>query len=333
MPALLTKNLGVICPSCDFLNVVAAVRCMACGTATDGSAPAAPRVEVPRTSPSAVQAMPSDLEATTPGSPIPTAQNDGPPGLKRTASGVTPIPQVPGRAAPGPTRPTFESSGSKPPVAPPAGPKLGLTVLAGPARGQRFRLAATGAQVGRAKGAILFPEDPFISPLHATISVRDGRLYVRDEGSTSGVYVSINNTETIPAGGLFSTGLRLFRFVGAIDPAPPWNHEDVLIYGSAVPNNQVQYVVEEIILGDRPGRCLMSPGPTLTVGQGRCDFSFPNDEGLAPRHCEISPLPDGAMIRDLSGGLGTFVRVTGERQIKAGDRLRVGQQTLQVETL
>ena len=44
MPALLTKNLGVVCPSCDFLNVVAAVRCMACGTATD-AAPSAGRAE------------------------------------------------------------------------------------------------------------------------------------------------------------------------------------------------------------------------------------------------------------------------------------------------
>lgn len=330
MPALLTKSLGVICPSCDFLNVVAAVRCMACGTATDGSAPAAPRVDPPRVAPTPVAAMPGDNESTTPGAPMPQPP-EGPPGLKRTATGPTPIPQVPGRGVP--PRPTFESSGSRPPVAAPSGPKLGLTVLAGPARGQRFRLAATGAQIGRSKGAILFPDDPFISPLHATISIRDGRLYVRDDGSTSGVYVSITNTETIPAGGLFSTGLRLFRFVGAIEPAPPWNHEDVLIYGAAVPNGQVQYVVEEVILGDRPGRCLMSPGPTLTVGQGRCDFSFPNDEGLAPRHCEISPLPDGAMIRDLSGGLGTYVRVRDERQIKPGDRLRVGQQTLQVETL
>ncbi len=332
MPALLTKSLGVICPSCDFLNVVAAVRCMACGTATDGSSPPAPRVEAPRVAPAPVASLASDNESTTPGSPIPQAPGEGPPGLKRTASGSTPLPQVPGGRG-GPARPTFESSGSKPPAPAPAGPKLGLTVLAGPARGQRFRLAATGAQLGRSKGAILFPDDPFISPLHATISIRDGKLFIRDEGSTSGVYVSIHNTETIPAGGVFSTGLRLFRFIGAVEPSPPWNRTDVLVYGAGLPNNQVHYIVEEVLLGDRGGRCLLSPGPTLTVGQGRCDFSFPNDEGLAPRHCEISPLPDGAMIRDLSGGLGTFVRIDGERPIKAGDRLRVGQQTLQVETV
>ncbi len=324
MPALLTKSLGVVCPSCDFLNVVAAVRCMACGTATD-AAPA--RSEAVAKS----QAVTVDLTATmkddtTPSSPVASA----PPGLKRSIA--TPQPQVQPARGP-PTRPTFQSSAPTQTTPVVTGPKFGLTVLAGPARGQRFRLAATGAQVGRAKGAILFPDDPFISPLHATLSIRDGKLYVRDETSTSGVYVSISSTETIPANGTFCTGLRLFRFVGAVEPATPWNKSDLLVYGATVPNGQVHYAVEEIMLGDRGGRCLLSPGPVLTVGQGRCDFSYPNDEGLAPRHCEISPLPDGAMIRDLSGGLGTYVRVTGERPIKAGDRLRVGQQTLQVEAL
>ena len=321
MPALLTKNLGVVCPSCDFLNVVAAVRCMACGSATEGAATA--RTEVaPKLQPtSELSASTAANEATTPSSPVPAA---APPGLKQRSTPATPTPQpMPARGPP--TRPTFQSSAPTQTTPQVAGPKFGLTVLAGPARGQRFRLAATGAQVGRAKGAILFPDDPFISPLHATLSIRENKLYVRDESSTSGVYVSINSTETIPANGTFCTGLRLFRFVGAVEPAEPWNKSDVLVYGATVPNGQVHYAVEEVMLGDRGGRCLLSPGPVLTVGQGRCDFSYPNDEGLAPRHCEISPLPDGAMIRDLSGGLGTYVRVTGERPIKAGDRLRVGQ--------
>lgn len=284
---------------------------MACGSATDGTAPA----NRPETPP--VAAVP----------PPPTA----PPGLnKRTATGPAAVPV----ATKGPpARPTFQSSATPTPAPEAKGPKFGLTVLAGPARGQRFKLSATGAQIGRGRGAILFPDDPFVSPLHATLSVRDNKLFVRDETSTSGVYVSITSTETIPVNGLFCTGLRLFRFLGPVEPAAPWNRVDVLVYGSPLPNAQVHYAVEEVLLGDRGGRCLLSPGPVLTVGQGRCDFSYPNDEGLAPRHCEVSPLPDGAMIRDLSGGLGTYVRVVGERVIKAGDRLRVGQQTLQVEAL
>lgn len=328
MAALLTKNLAVICPSCDFLNVVGAVRCMACGSATDGTAPA-PRVEVPKVQAPVIETAVEQSEVT-----VSAAAPDQPPGLRRTTSGVSVTPVVNPPAPRGqPARPTFQSSAPTPAPQPAPGPRFGLTVLGGPARGQRFKLAASGAQIGRARGAILFPDDPFVSPLHATLTVRDGKLFARDEDSTSGVFVSIHHTETIPTDGTFCTGLRLFRFAGAIEPVAPLPPGEVQVYGAGLPNNQVHYVIEEVLLGNRGGRAILSPGPVISIGQGRCDFSYPNDEGLAPRHCEISPLPDGAMIRDLSGGLGTYVRISGERAIKAGDRLRVGQQTLQVEAL
>jgi hypothetical protein len=213
------------------------------------------------------------------------------------------------------------------------GPKFGLTVLAGPARGQRFKLGAGGAQVGRSRGMILFPEDPFVSALHATLSSRDGKLYIRDEASTSGVFVSITGTETVLPMSSFATGLRLFRYLGPVEPQPTWNRVDVMVYGAPLPNNQVHYAIVEVLLGNRLGRCIITPGPVLTIGQGRSEFSYPNDEGLAPRHCEVAPLPHGAMIRDLSGGLCTFVKIKGERLLKSGDRVRIGQQTLQVELL
>jgi pSer/pThr/pTyr-binding forkhead associated (FHA) protein len=324
MTAFLTKVLGVVCPSCELLNVVGAVRCMSCGATTDSSTA---KTDL---SPSLVpQPTPSMNEASE------KAQTEEPPGLRRSGPHPAPQAEVPGSSPSSvrgvPARPTFQSSAAPPPQS--VGPKFGLTVLGGPARGQRFRIGAAGAQIGRARGVILFPEDPFVSPLHATLAVREGKLTIHDEGSTSGSYISIAGQETVPPGGLFCTGLRLFRYVGAIEPAPPWNRVDVLVYGAPVPNNVVHYAIEEVLLGDRPGRCIITPGPVLTVGQGRCDFSFPNDEGLAPRHCEVAPMPTGAMIRDLSGGLGTFARVAGERVLKAGDRVRIGQQTLQVEVL
>ncbi|MCA2980413.1 MAG: FHA domain-containing protein [Myxococcaceae bacterium] len=346
MTAFLTRSLQVICGTCDSLNVVGAVRCMACGSPTD-SVPAkaagpGPRVMAQPVTPlhheTNERTVPMAQMPAAPRPAEPTRHGEAPPGLKRAGvTGATPALSTtppPGSIASRgvPARPTFQSS-STPPPPQPVGPRFGLTVMAGPARGQRFKLGAGGAQIGRDRGVILFPEDPFISPLHATLSVRDGKLFVRDEGSTSGVYVSVSGQETISEGSLFCTGLRLFRYLGAIEPSPPWNRVDVLVYGASLPNNVVHYAVEEVLLGDRPGRCLLTPGPVLTIGQGRCDFSFPNDEGLAPRHCELAPTAGGAMVRDLSGGLGTYTRISGERALKSQDRLRVGQQTLQVELL
>ncbi len=293
-----------------------------------------------------MQSTPSALQAAASVAPpnlrrSPSTEPTPPAGL--TAASAEPLgqPPTPSGVFKGPARPTFQSSQSvaapAPVVSSPSAvastPKFGLTVLAGPARGQRFRLGANGAQIGRTKGVILFPEDPFVSPLHAVLLIRDNKLIIRDESSTSGVYVSISGQETIPAGGSFCTGLRLFRYVGAIEPTPPWNRVDVQVYGAPLPNGQVHYAIEEVLLGDRPGRCIATPGPVLTIGQTKCDFAFANDEGLAQRHCEVAPMPMGAMVRDLSGGLGTYVRISGERSLKAGDRLRIGQQTLQIEAI
>ncbi len=334
MAALLKSQLGVVCPACDFLNVVAAAKCMSCGATTDAPSLPAP---MPKT---------DKHQAHVPEAIAPAVV---PPGLKRANT----VPAVEAVAKPtlalpdpepaptnamkslagAPPRPSFQPTSPPSQPAVQEGPKFGLSVLAGPARGQRFRLGAKGAQVGRSRGVILFPDDPFVSPLHGTFTQREGKLFVRDEESTSGTYVSINAQETISANSYFVTGLRLFHYIGALESAPPFAPGRLQIYGAPLPTNQVHYCVEEILLGGRPGRAMITAGPVFTIGQSKCDLSFPSDDGLASRHCELSPNQTGAMIRDLSGGLGTYVRLTGERPLKAGDRLRVGQQTLQVELL
>ncbi len=210
-------------------------------------------------------------------------------------------------------------------------PRFALAIVAGPSSGQRFRMGNAAVQVGRSRGIVLFPEDPFVSSLHATFSLKEGRLFVRDEGSHSGVFVSISVQETILPGSLFATGLRLFRYLGAVEPQPAWTGGEPHIYGAPLAGGNTHYLVEEILLGGRAGRSLMTAGPVLKVGRSRCDFSYPNDDGLAAVHCEVAPLPHGAMIRDLSGGAGTFVRVNSERPLKSNDRVRIGQHTIQIE--
>lgn len=306
MSALLRNNLGVVCGPCGFLNVVGAAKCMACGQPTDGPEQKSPpkAAQEANTSPAGNQAVPPGLKRATPPPEAPTA----PPPAAAESS----------RAAPQPTQ---------------SGAKFGLAVLAGPNRGQKFRLAAAGAQVGRSKGVVLFPDDPFVSPLHATLTTRDGKLFVKDDESTSGVFISIAGQESLTPNSFFSAGPRLFRYAGPIDPAPAPAAGRITVYGAPTPPNQVSYLVEEVLVGGRPGKAIATPGPIVTVGQSKCDLNYPSDEGLAARHCELSPNAAGAVLRDLSGGLGTFVRISGERQLKAGDRLRVGQQTLQVEAL
>jgi pSer/pThr/pTyr-binding forkhead associated (FHA) protein len=216
----------------------------------------------------------------------------------------------------------------------PAASRFGLAVISGSARGQRYKLPVTGCVVGRQRGAILFADDAFVSPLHATFLVKDGALFVRDESSASGVFVTVAGTEALAPRALFSAGQRLFRFTGRLELPPPVAGRPA-IYGAPVPLGQAVYGVEEVLVGGRAGRAVVTAAPLLTIGQAHCDLSFPGDEGLAGRHCELSPTPTGALLRDLSGGLGTYLRLAPgvERPLRPGDRVRLGQHVLQVETL
>lgn len=226
-------------------------------------------------------------------------------------------------------------TGAAPATAAKAGVRFGVSIIAGPSRGQRYRLPTTGAVVGRTRGAILFPDDLHVSGLHASLIVRDGVLHVRDEGSTSGVFIAIGAPEPLPERGYFSAGNRLFRYAGVLVAPPGFASGRVLSFGAQLTPGQPTYAIEEIMLGGRTGRSILGSGPALTIGQTRCDFSFPAEPSLAPKHCEVVPQKSGALLKDTSSGLGTFLRLLPgvERPLGSGDRLRIGQQILQVAFL
>lgn len=334
MSQLLLSALGVVCPNCDEYNPPKAPKCGACGTGLLSDPPRS----------SGLKAQPPSLAAaprggTSPGLPKPPslAQQPPPPSRPAVPAQVVPLAQPQRPSAPPGMRPIARppTEGAAIPAAElvkkPAPSKFGLLVLAGASKGQRFRLAGSSCQIGRGKGAILFPEDPFVSPLHATFLIRDSNtLVVKDESSASGVFVSIPGQENIAPNTYFSAGHRLFRFTGPLK-APQAQPGAAQVYGAPVPSGHVVFGVEEVLVGGRPGRSVITGGSLLTIGQSLCDLSFPRDEDMSARHCELSPTAIGATLRDLSGGLGTYVRVTGERVLSFGDRVRIGEHILQVE--
>jgi pSer/pThr/pTyr-binding forkhead associated (FHA) protein len=208
-----------------------------------------------------------------------------------------------------------------------------LTVTAGTARGQRFKLGAMACAVGRSRGAILFPDDACVSPQHAIFLVKDGAVHVRDDASASGVFVTLWGQEPLAPLSAFSIGSHLFRFTGQLDQPPVLAPGRPVVYGAPVLKGQTMFGVEETLMGGRAGKAVVTQASVLSIGQTGCDFSLGAEEGVAPRHCELSLGGAGALLRDLSGGLGTFVRVPPgvERPLRSGDRIRIGQQILQLE--
>jgi FHA domain-containing protein len=368
MSQLLLTNLGVVCPNCDELSPPGTAKCPSCGADAYGATPPAkalakpasvpppPRPAGQATLPGLPPRLPTNPQtpvssAPTPQMPMPAAPRPSgpkaqPPGLSsRPAAQVVdvvppairPPPPRPAAPAPNPDQPIPASElVRRPAAAPPptqaAPSKFSLAALAGTQRGQRVRLSMS-CQIGKSRGQILFSEDPYLSPLHASLTVRDGRLYIRDEQSASGTFVSVPGQEQIQQNAHFSAGLRLFRFMGLLNaPQSAARAGAAIIYGAPLPPGHVVYGVEEVLAGNRAGRAVVTGGALLTVGSAKCDLSYPGDEGMAARHCELSPTPTGALLRDLSGGLGTYVRLSGtERALNPGDKIRIGNQVLQVE--
>lgn len=242
---------------------------------------------------------------------------------RSTAPGAAPAPS-PGR--PAPTSPTPAPSAAQKSR---AEIRARLVVVRGANAGSAFRISGQAVAAGATKGLLLFPDDPFLSPLHATFFFRDGKLYVKDEGGPSGTYVRVHGPESLVPGSLFAVGDHLLRYGG---PLTPPARETPVPYGAPMPSGAL-HAVEEMLEGGRPGRAIARAGPVISIGRSGCDLSFANDAFIAPRHCELSVDGASAVLRDLGSPDGSFLRLPsgGERLLVPGDTIRLGLQILRAE--
>lgn len=303
---VLLAQLGIVCPRCDAYNAPKSVSCQACRAELGFfESPSAKPATAGR-----IAAAPSTKPATA------EAQQAAPPAAK--------IPSV----ASMPAAPPAPKPGSMGGVAS-SGPRFRLVAVRGTVGpGSAFKLAGQSVSAGRSKGILLFPNDAFVAPLHCTFFYKEARLFVRDESSPSGTFVTVAR-EAIAPNTFFAVGDTLLRYLGPLPaPAPA----AVLHYGAPLPA-QPLYLLEEILEGLRPGRCLARVGPVVTVGSAGCEFLIAGDPTVAPRHCEVAFSPQGATLKDLGTPAGTFLRLPpgGERELKPGEQVRIGNEILRVE--
>ena len=69
----------------------------------------------------------------------------------------------------------------------------------------------------------------------------------------------------------------------------------------------------------------------VTIGREGNDINFPEDPFISGRHASLQLVQGMLSVTDLGSRNGTFVRVTGDRVLKHGDYVFLGQQLLRVE--
>jgi pSer/pThr/pTyr-binding forkhead associated (FHA) protein len=337
--ARLTGILGIVCRACDAYNEPGSRSCSACG------APVGDLAEPPR--PVAAMTPASATPVTSPPASMPPAP--GQPVLRAFQRGAAVptrvVPLVPSLSPPAGQLPAVPPPAQAPPPAPPPRPlradgplhpgRAMLVVERGVGLdGVTFQLHRESVGAGRTQGAVIFPDDPCLAPLHATFFYRGGSLHLRDEGAPGGVYLRLRGPSVpLRPGDLFAVGDRLLRFAGGLPPSPPGPPDGTRRLGAPRPPSPT-VVIEELLEGGATGRVFVRGGGSVTIGRSGCAVNLGDDPDLSQAHAElVVDSAGGARLKDLGSSNGTFVRVPphAERELQDGDWLRLGREVLRVE--
>lgn len=214
-----------------------------------------------------------------------------------------------------------------------AGPKLALLGESGEVV-QHYTLDRGEAVFGRGDADIRFENDHFMSPIHARLELREGRLLLRDLGSRNGTWLFIDAPTKLTDGDLVMIGSQVLRFrrLGYPGPHPP-EADSTRRMGSTVPT--VDIAVFEQLRADGSCRDVyhLSPGRTIAIGRESGDWIFPYDATMSGRHAEIRSEDSEFFVHDANSRNGVAMTVKGERAVKRGARLLIGDQILRVESV
>jgi predicted component of type VI protein secretion system len=212
------------------------------------------------------------------------------------------------------------------------GPRVALLDESGEVSA-RFSLDRGDAVVGRGDADIQL-DDVYLSPLHARLELRDGELFVRDLGSRNGTWTFIEEPTRLCDGDIMLVGSQLLRFrrLGYPGPRPP-EADFTRRMGSLTPSADV--AVLEQLRADSSVRDSfhLSPARTVQLGRESGDWVFPYDQTMSGRHAEIRSQDAEFYVRDLGSRNGVALAVRGERAVRKGQRVLVGDQILRIESI
>ena len=209
-----------------------------------------------------------------------------------------------------------------------------LTLIRGDGEdGVSFTLAGQEHPAGRGECPISFPEDPFLSPVHANFLYRKNGatndLVVRDEGSLNGVYVRIHGTANLVSGSTVLIGEQVLTVSNAAQPED-LPDTDGTYYSASMPR-PANLEVRQSLRGGAVGWVFRIESEAVVIGREGNDINFPEDPFISGRHAELRASGGVLSVTDLGSRNGTFVRVNREQVLKHGDYVFLGQQLLRVE--
>lgn len=337
-------DVGLVCDSCSTLNPMDSTTCSRCGTSVSlGADPGANALGAAATPQTAQHAAAGGKACAACSAPIP-------PGFKFCGACGTPvveaasIPYDTGATAPSdfhheetraraPASSSSSGGGGKKTMffSTMQATRAKLVLIKGDGLdGVSFTLAGDDHVAGRGdEAALLFDEDPFLSPIHANFFYRDGGLVVRDEESVNGIYLRIRGSHDIEMGDRFLVGEQLLEVQAAgadLDtPAPDGT------YFFASLHRPAPFRITQQLRGGDSGLAVRPTADVVTLGREGNDINFPDDPFISGHHAQVSQAGSRLVLTDLNSKNGTFLRIRGEQVLAHGDYVFMGQQLLRVE--
>jgi pSer/pThr/pTyr-binding forkhead associated (FHA) protein len=200
--------------------------------------------------------------------------------------------------------------------------------------GREYEIEGEQTDIGREEGSILLVNDPYVSPRHARLQFREGRFFIRDLESVNGVYVRLRASERLQHADLVLVGLEVLRFEVVSDAERglgPAAERGTQVFGSpAAPRyaRLCQRTVEGVT------RDVYYPTREETViGREVGDVVFTTDPFMSRRHAAIvrDPATNTFSLKDLGSSNGTYLAIRGERELVAGDHVRIGQHLFRLD--
>src|SRR5437016_1247959 len=229
-----------------------------------------------------------------------------------------------------PGRRSLPTAGGPPATAPPPIVLVLLDDSGAPV--QRFERRTPDTTIGRQDGDIRFPEDVFLSPLHAKISWEHDALLVRDLGSRNGTWVFLEAPHRLADGDLLLIGSQVVRFRRLGYPGPRRRAADAARrMGSLIPSADIASLTQLRSDGSARDVIQLSPGRDVAIGREHGDWTFPYDPSMSARHAMIRSEDADFVVVDANSRNGVALAARGDIELRHDSRVLVGDKLLRVE--
>ena len=197
--------------------------------------------------------------------------------------------------------------------------------------GESYALVGEQIDIGRTEGDLRF-DDKHLAERHARISFRAGQFVLTPLEARNGVYIRITAPVELQDGSYVLVGKQVLRFEAVPDAEKtlrPAVEHGMILFGTPLKSPWGR--LRQITAAGTSRDVYHLTRSDLILGREQGDIVFSDDEFMSRRHALLQFRGNRALISDQGSSNGTYVRLTGQHILEAGQMIRLGDELLRFE--